>query len=162
MLWCVVQCAYAVLCVHVWCTFRSTYTDLPICCTYSYIHVYIPVPYLHVHRSRVYWRTVPRSRSGSRTRLSDVGGSTRGTRRGPTQRRRRAAVTGKRGRGRQGRRRIPNRTRRLNWSHLFIHMTSVGRETCFKWVGQLYKGNLQLTPPNRLCNMHNVEIAVGS
>ena len=91
-------------------------------------------PYLCMYRSRVYWRTVPRLRSGLRTRPSDGGGGIRGTGMVQTRKRRRKAAVMIVGSRRQRRRRHPRRTRRMILSLLFTPTILVGDATCLKWV----------------------------
>ena len=91
-------------------------------------------PYLCMYRSRVYWRTVPRLRSGLRTRPSDGGGSIRGTGMVQTRKRRRKVAVMIVGSRRQWRRRHLRRTRRMILSLLFTPTILVGDRTCLKWV----------------------------
>ena len=92
----------------------SSYTCILYLHISMYMHTCTLIYIMYVmYRSRVYWRTVPRLRSGLRTRPSDGGGSIRGTRMGQTRKRRRRV-----GRRRQGKRRHPRRTDRIIWSLL--------------------------------------------
>ena len=113
----------------------SSYTYILYYIYILHVHAYLS-SYLHnyvLYRSRAYWRTAPRLRSGLRTRPSDGGGGIRDTGMGQERKRRRKKVAVMRvGRRRQGRRRHPRRTRRMIWGLLFTPMIS--EMEFLKWV----------------------------
>ena len=129
-----VYCTYYIQCTYVPASYYGVHA-----CTHTkpcvlYILPTNLYPYLCMYRSRAYWRTVPRLRSGLRTRLSDGGGSIRGTGMGQTRKRRRKVAVIIVGSSRRQRRRRHPRTRGMILSLLFTPTILVGDGISLKWV----------------------------